>query len=118
MSETIELPETRVDPKLYAIAQRLEEMIPLFAEYRPQGWIDFRDKELSKAWRGGTYLKSGAPEGMLVLRGMFGCESLARLAASQFSIATEIQARAESFGEQSDMLWQVTIKIPLDEVNW
>jgi len=104
-----------IPPMVEGIFQRLEEMIPLFKGFEPKGWKDFRDKELSKGWRGGLFFKMDADDGRLVFKGVFGSRALACLAASQFYHATSMGAFVD---QSSGQVWSVVVDISFDQVNW
>lgn len=104
-----------IDPKIESIVKRLENLIPFFKECRPAGWIDFRNRELSLEWRGGTYINTERQAEMLEIKGVFGCSAAASLAASQFYAATGHEAIVEGGDGQ---VWSARIVMPLSEVNW
>ena len=113
-----------LDPKINAIIKRLEHLIPLFQEHIPEGWIDFRDSELSKEWRGGTYWREGVAPDWLEVKSVFGSRAMANLAASQFYAATGHRAlcipglRSDGSVTGDENLSQVIISMPLSGVNW
>jgi hypothetical protein len=104
-----------IDPKIEAIVKRLENLIPLFTKHTPEGWIDFRERDLNLEWRSGIYVKVDGDPLVLEVRARFGSLAAASLAAGQFYLATGTDPLVEVGGERH---WNVRISMPLSEVNW
>lgn len=111
-----------IDRKIEAIVKRLENLIPLFAKHTPEGWIDFRDRDLNLEWRSGIYVKIDGDPLLLDIKAKFGSLASASLAAGQFYLATGIDRKIEAIGAPvevgSTCSWNVRISMPLSEVNW
>lgn len=108
--------EPKIDPKINAILKRLEDLIPLFKEHRPEGWVDFRDKELSKGWRSGLYINSDAPVGKIEVKALFGSQAAALLAGLQFETATALSVSMDR--SSADVFWSVRMSFTEAEVTW
>lgn len=115
---TNNLKPVEIDPQIVCIVKRLERLIPLFSAHKPEGWKDFTDGDLNFEWRSGIFVKAQVPLGTLELKAKFGTEAAARLAASQFAVATGMSPSFHEGRRLPFNPWGVSIFMPLSDVNW
>ncbi len=98
-----------------ACGVRLAAIIPLLAEYKPEGWVDFREP-MRPDWRGGIFVKG---EGDSVkFKALFGSLGQARMAAYFIGIVSTWALPTIKAPEDAHGYYQVDFEVAESEVCW
>lgn len=108
-----------LDEQRSAAAERLRKLVPTLEQFYPEGWVDFRGPMLPD-WRAGLFVKvlgNDPPESPLMMKALFGSESLAIGAADQVQAICKVRPEVVP-PVDNHSYWMVLWGVDITEACW